>query len=81
MNATVLPIDPAGVEIGTFTSNLCSPPEPQGIDWTKVCAADPNVVPSMLMASERSASRRDMVTVTREEEELPGQSTLNPNRV
>ena len=34
-NATVLPIDPAGVETGTSRSSRCSPAEPQGMDWTR----------------------------------------------
>ena len=80
-NATVLPIDPAGVETGTSTSSRCSPPEPQGMDCTKVCAADPTVVPSMAMACEAAASSRDTVTLTLEDAELPGQSTFNANRV
>jgi hypothetical protein len=79
-NATVLPIDPAGVVTGTFTSSRCSPLEPQGMDCTKVCAADPTVVPSMVM-TEAAASRRDMVTFTLDDPELPGQSTFNANLV
>jgi hypothetical protein len=80
-NATVLPIDPAGVETGTSTSRLCSPVEPQGMDCTRVRAADLTAVPSMVMRCEDAASRRDMVTLTLENGALPGQSTLNPNRV
>ena len=80
-NATVLPMDPPGVETGTSTSSRCSPLEPQGMDCTKVCADDPSVAPSMVMACEEAASRRDMVTSTLEAGELPGQSTLNANRV
>jgi hypothetical protein len=80
-NATLLPIDPAGVETGTSTSSRCSPLEPHGMDCTKVCAADPTVVPSMVMACDAAASRRDMVTFTLEDGELPGQSTFNANRV
>jgi hypothetical protein len=80
-NATVLPIDPAGVETGTSTSSRCSPAEPQGMDWTNVCAADPSVVPSMVMACEAAASRRDTDTLTLEDDELPGQSTFKANWV
>src|SRR6202035_2660800 len=79
--ATVLPIDPDGVETGTSTSRRCSAAEPQGMDCSKVCAADLTVVPSMVMACEGAPSRRDMVTLTIENGALPGQSTLNPNRV
>jgi hypothetical protein len=78
---TVLPIDPAGVETGTSTSRRCSPAEPQGMDCTKVRVADPTAFPSMVMACEGAASSRDMVTLTVEDGALPGQSTLNPNRV
>jgi len=77
----VLPIDPAGVEIGTSTSSRCSAAEPQGMDWTKACGEDPRVAPSMLMACEAAASRRDTVTLTWEDGELPGQSIFNANRV
>ena len=77
----MLPIDPAGVETGTSTSRRCSPAEPQGMDCSKVAAADLTVVPSMVMACEGAPSRRDMVTLTLENGALPGQSTLNPNRV
>ena len=35
-NATLLPIDPAGVETGTSNSSRCSPLEPQGMDCAKV---------------------------------------------
>ena len=80
-NATVLAIAPAGVETGTSTSSRCSPTEPQVMDSIKVCAADPTVVPSTEMACEVAASRRDMVTLTFEDAELPGQSTRNANRV
>jgi len=80
-NATVLPIDPAGVETGTSTSSRCSPKEPQVMDGIKVCGADPTVVPSTEMTCEGAASRRDMVTLTWDNAELPGQSTLNANRV
>jgi hypothetical protein len=81
VNATVLPIGPAGVETGTSTSNRCSPLEPQAIDGAKICAVDPNVVPSMAMACEGPASVRAMLTFTREDHGLPGQSTLIANRV
>ena len=77
----MLPIDPDGVETGTSTSRRCSPAEPQGMDCSKVCAAGLTVVPSMVMACDGAPSRRDMVTLTLENGALPGQSTLNPNRV
>jgi len=77
----MLSIGPAGEEIGTFTSNRCSLPESQGIDCTNVCCAVLKAFPSTLMAYEVFESRRDMVTVTLENEEPPGQSTLRPNRV
>ena len=51
------------------------------MDCARVCAADPNAVPSMVMECEVAASRRDMVTFTLADAELPGQSTFNPNRV
>ena len=51
------------------------------MDCTKVRAADPTVVPSMLMACEAAASRRDMVTFTLADGELPGQSIFNAKRV
>jgi hypothetical protein len=74
-------MDPAGVEIGTSTSSRCSPPEPQGMDCTKIVAADPTVVPSMVIACEGAASSRETVTFTLEEAELPEQSTFNANLV
>src|SRR5260370_31936396 len=77
----VLPIDPAGVKTGTSTSGRCSAAEPQGMDWTKACGADPRMAPSMLMACEGAASRRDTVTLTWEDGELPGQSIFNANSV
>jgi|SRR5580658_4643985 hypothetical protein len=77
----VLSIGPADEEMGTLTSNRCSLPEPHGIDCTNDCDADPKAIPSTLMAYEPSESTRNMVTVTLENEELPGQSTLKPNRV
>src|ERR1700678_3794891 len=80
-NATLLPIDPASVEIGISTSGLCSPAEPQGMEGTSVCTANPTVVPSMEIAWDEAASRRDIVRLTRDDEELPGQSTLKVNRV
>jgi hypothetical protein len=80
-NATLLPIDPAGVETGTSTSSRCSPLDAHGMDCTKVCAADPTGVPSMVMECEAAASRRDMVTFTLEDCELPGQSTFKATRV
>ncbi len=81
MNATALPIGPAGVETGTSTSKRCSPPEPQGIDCTRVCGMDRTVVPSTVMACEEAASRRDTVTFTLDDAGLPVQSTRNANRV
>ena len=51
------------------------------MDCAKVCAADPTVVPSMVMECEAAASRREMVTFTWDDAELPGQSTFNANRV
>jgi hypothetical protein len=81
MNATVLPMEPAGVETGTSTSRRCSPVEPQAIDCTKVCATDPNVVPSMAMACEDAASMRAMLTFTREGHGVPGQSTFSAKGV
>ncbi len=51
------------------------------MEYTKVCADDPSVVPSIVMACEEAASIRDIVTSTLEAAELPGQSTLNANRV
>ena len=80
VNATVLPIGPAGVETGTSTSSRCSPPEPQGMDGTNVCAVGPRAIPSMAMACEADASRRETVRFTWEDE-FPGQSTFNANRV
>src|ERR1700674_4148473 len=79
--ATVLPIDPAGVETGTSTSRRCSPAEPQGMDCTRVRAANPTLVPSIEMACEGVESKRDMVTSTLEDAGLPGQSTFSENRV
>ena len=77
----MLPIDPDGVETVTSTSRRCSPKEPQGMDCSKVCASDLTGVPSMVMACEGAASRREMVTLTWENGALPGQSTRNSNRV
>jgi hypothetical protein len=51
------------------------------MDCTKVRAADPTGVPSMVMACEGVASSRDMVTLTLEDGGLPGQSTFRANRV
>src|SRR5580704_9160707 len=79
--ATVLPITPAGVEMGTSTSILCSPLEPQAMDCSKVCGAETTVVPSTAIACEAAESMRDMLTITWEDDELPGQSTRNIKRV
>jgi hypothetical protein len=46
-----------------------------------ICAADINLIPSIARACDAAASVRDIVTFTREEGELPGQSTFNANRV
>jgi len=51
------------------------------MDCARVRAAVPRVVPSIAMPYEDAASRRDMVTFTRDDDELPGQSTLRANRV
>ena len=77
----LLPSNPAGATIGMSTSNRCSPSEPQDIDWVNVCAEESNVVPSMRMAGNVSPSRRDMVTLTLEEEEVAGHSTRSAKRV
>ncbi len=51
------------------------------MDCAKGCGAIPNAVPSMEMACEAAPSRRDMVTLTWEDDELPGQSIFNAKRV
>ena len=47
----------------------------------KSARKDPTVLPSMLMACEAAESRRAMVTLTTADEEFPGQSIFNANRV
>ena len=68
------------METGTSKSNRCSPLEPQDMDDTNICAVGPKEIPSMAMACEAEASRRDTVRLTWEEE-FRGQSTFNANRV
>jgi hypothetical protein len=67
--------------MGTSTSILCSPLEPQAMDCSKVCGAETTVVPSTAIACEAAESMRDMLTITWEDDELPGQSTRNIKRV
>ena len=50
------------------------------MEGTNICAVGPNEIPSMAMACEAEASRRDTVRLTLEEE-FRGQSTFNANRV
>ena len=81
MNATVLAMDPAGVEVGTSTSRRWSPTDPQGMDCSKVWIAVPSLIPSIAIAYEGDASIRDTATFTRADAGLPGQSTRSANRV